>query len=417
MAVHLRKTAAPQHRSRRYVSILFLPHRRFGEPIICIMTFHKKKNLQVDHHVDDEQDLLPLDDDDDTVTEVGPMIKDTMQPPRRVAPSQQRSRSTTTRHLATPSREQLTALIDALGDPHHPDHYRAFEELVALKTAALPILSEALNPMYPWLGAYRAAEAMGRIGSGRATGALIQALHHPNSNVRWSAVQALAHIGDFRALMELRRVARVDQGKTSWGESVAESAQSALEQMRTQSVWGQSLELMKTALTSVLMILSLVLAFSVISTLRDELNRISMSVPAEPMIQDALVERSDLPPETDLSEPPLPADDGQDDRNAAATDLPATAGADELIGTVLQLANVRPAPNVNNQPIGLLRQNDQVVFLARTPDGQWYRVRLGPRASDSVINNPDGTNSGWVNRALLSPPPGDVPVEDPSSGS
>lgn len=375
------------------------------------MTFNKEKNL----HADDEQDLLPLDDD--TVTEVGSMIEHTRKPPRRFPLSRRRSPSTTTRSLATPSREQLTGLIDALGDPYHPDHHRAFEELVALKTAALPILSEALNPMYPWLGAYRAAEAMGRIGSGRATGALIQALQHPNSNVRWSAVQALAHIGDFRALLELRRVARVDQGKTSWGESVADSAQSALEQMRTQSVWGQSLELMKTALTSVLMILSLVLAFSVITTLRDELNRIGMRMPTETQVQDALVERADPLPETDATEPSVADDDVQDDLNAAATDLPATTGDGEVIGTVLQAANVRPAPNVNNQPIGTLSQNDQVVFLARTPDAQWYRVRLGPRASDSVINNPDGTNSGWVNRALLSPPPGDVPVEDPTPGS
>ncbi len=378
------------------------------------MTFNKKKNL----HADDEQDLLPLNDED-AVTEVGAMIGHTRNPPRRLPLSRQRSHSTTTRSLAPPSREQLIGLIDALGDPHHPDHHRAFEELVALKTAALPILSEALNPIYPWLGAYRAAEAMGRIGSGRATGALIQALQHPNSNVRWSAVQALAHIGDFRALIELRRVARVDQGKTSWGESVAESAQSALEQMRTRSVWGQSLELMKTALTSVLMILSLVLAFSVITTLRDELDRISMSVPTETQVHDALVEVADPLPKTDVPEPSMSDGDGLDDRNAAATDtdLQVATGADEVIGTVLQAANVRPAPNVNNHPIGTLSQNDQVVFLARTPDSQWYRVRLGPRSSDSVINNPDGTNSGWVNRALLSPPSGDVPVEDPTPGS
>ena len=57
-------------------------------------------------------------------------------------------------------------------------------------TIVVPALNEALNPHRPWLSAYRAAEALGQIGDGRAAGPLLDALRHPNSNVRWSAVRA-----------------------------------------------------------------------------------------------------------------------------------------------------------------------------------------------------------------------------------
>jgi hypothetical protein len=75
--------------------------------------------------------------------------------------------------------------------------------------------------------------------------------------------------------------------------------------------------------------------------------------------------------------------------------------------------NVRafPAQNQNNR-IGGVTEGDEVIFLARTPDGQWYRVRLGQRhANGSQINDPAGTATGWVRNSLLSQPLGDVPVE------
>jgi hypothetical protein len=53
-----------------------------------------------------------------------------------------------------------------------------------------------------------------------------------------------------------------------------------------------------------------------------------------------------------------------------------------------------------------------VIFLAATPDRNWYRVTLGERhASASRIDSDDGT--GWVNRSLLSTPQGDIQIEQP----
>jgi hypothetical protein len=53
-----------------------------------------------------------------------------------------------------------------------------------------------------------------------------------------------------------------------------------------------------------------------------------------------------------------------------------------------------------------------VIFISRTPDGQWYRIRLGERhATRSKINDPDGNENGWVRRSLLAQPPEDIPVE------
>jgi hypothetical protein len=81
---------------------------------------------------------------------------------------------------------------------------------------------------------------------------------------------------------------------------------------------------------------------------------------------------------------------------------------------VTQGANVRPLPNTGNQPIGQVNQGDQVLFLARTGNGQWYLIRLGElRAAASRIDNPDGSGSGWINRALVTAPQADLPVQEP----
>src|SRR5919202_938048 len=129
----------------------------------------------------------------------------------------------------------LHELIGALGNPAHAQHTQAVDDLVAHGRAAVPALMAALRAEHPWLTAYRAAEALGEIGDGRATGALLQALNHPNSNVRWSAVRAVAQVDDPRARRALRQVAQADSAKTSWGDSVAETAQQALDQKQARS--------------------------------------------------------------------------------------------------------------------------------------------------------------------------------------
>jgi hypothetical protein len=244
----------------------------------------------------------------------------------------------------------------------------------------------------------------------------------------------------------MRRVAHDDHGRTSWGESVAGAAQSALDQIQANSIWSQSLELFKTAVTCVLMILSLILAFSVVTTLRQDLQQIGKatpqqiealygsSVPVTPAAESAASGADDTPPADEpasaplLEEPPPDADEPQpvapadaepaaesdsagDDAEAAVE--PGPGDAEVVVGSVLNAANVRPAPTIEDRPVGFLSQGDEVEFLARSPDNEWYLVQLGSSHADgSFIDNPDGSESGWVHRMLVSTPEGDLPVID-----
>lgn len=300
-------------------------------------------------------------------------------------------------------RERVATLIMALGDPEHPLHHQAVDDLVAIGPPAVPALNEALNPHRPWLTAYRAAEALGQIGDGRAAGPLLDALRHPNSNVRWSAVRALAVVGDARALLDLRRVAREDHSKTSWGEPVSGAAQSVLDQMQINNMILRGADLIKTALACVVMLVSLILAWSVITSLRTELRQVG-HVPVEAGVVAPL--RPTTQPTGESLEP-----------EAAAT-VPAaapTAATPAIVGTVLTTGNVRAQPNVQGERVGGVSEGDQVIFVAASPDRRWYRIRLGdPHASGSRIDSPDG--SGWVSSSLLSPPEGEVTVEQPALG-
>ncbi|MBP1467143.1 HEAT repeat domain-containing protein [Candidatus Chloroploca sp. M-50] len=316
---------------------------------------------------------------------------------------------------STVPREELADLIVALGDTSHPRHASAVNDLVALGPVAVPAICDALGPNKSWLTVYRAAEAAGRLGDGRTSGPLIQALQHPNSNVRWSIVQALGQVSDMRAMLELRRVARTDQGRTTWGESVAETAQSVLDELGRRSVWGQGLELIKTAVVAGLMIVALILSFSVITSLRAELERFGRFIPGETEFPqftlptalpttttDSTAAGSGyvVPQPTTLAQPTV-------EPVLGPTALPNLAT--ELTGTVLQEANVRPVPNTDNQPIGRVSPGDEIIFLARTANSQWYLIRLADDAvSGSTINSLDGT--GWISQALVSAPTGDLEV-------
>jgi hypothetical protein len=304
---------------------------------------------------------------------------------------------------STALRERINSLIAALGDPSHPMHHQAVDDLMSIGAPAVPALNDALNPNRPWLTAYRAAEALGQIGDGRAAGPLLDALHHPNSNVRWSAVRALAVVGDARALLELRRVARDDQGKTSWGESVGGAAQSVLDQMQSRNMLLRGADLIKTAVACVLMLVALILAWSVVNTLRAELRQVGRETVsaevAEQIATPAPTLESDevLAQETAVPEP---------------TTTPAVVPSNVITGTVLVTGNVRALPTTRGARIGGVTQNDEVIFLAATPDRNWYKVQLGERhATASQINSDDGT--GWVNGSLLSEPEGDLPIEQP----
>lgn len=346
-------------------------------------------------------------------TQVGQVFQELERLTRRLSPSSNTARNRsatgrTTRRQAAPSRERLASLIAALGDTAHPQHALAVDELITIGDAAVPSLVEALESDQSWLTAYRAAEALGHIGDGRATDALLQALNHSNSNVRWSAVRALAMIGDARTIFQLRRVAQDDRSKTSWGESVAGAAQSALTQIREQSPIMQGMELIKTAITCVLMIIALVAAFGVITSLRQELERFGQET------VDAGVTLSPLPRPTTTGDNVVAGQPTPDLLPTEVIPPTATSSAEVLVtGSVLQqAANVRAVPSsVQNEPIGRLSPGDEIVFLAVTSDGEWYKIRLGDRhAAGSQIASEDGT--GWVNQALVSDPDGPVPLAD-----
>jgi hypothetical protein len=337
-------------------------------------------------------------------TQVGQVLQTLSKATRQLtSPAPTPNKRAVAQAASTALRERIASLIAALGDPSHPLHHQAVDDLMAIGAPAVPMLNDALSPNRPWLTAYRAAEALGQIGDGRAAGPLLDALRHPNSNVRWSAVRALAVVGDARALLELRRVARDDQGKTSWGESVSGAAQSVLDQMQSRNMLLRGADLIKTAVACVVMLVALILAWSVVNTLRAELRQVGretisadvaeqIATPAPTLESvEALVE------ETAVPEP---------------TTTPAVVPSDVITGTVLVTGNVRALPTRNGARIGGVTQNDEVIFLAATPDRNWYKVQLGERhATSSQINSDDGT--GWVNESLLSEPQGDLPVEQP----
>jgi hypothetical protein len=317
------------------------------------------------------------------------------------------SRRTDARAVQQATRERIASLIMALGDPSNQLHQHAVDDLVAIGEAAVPALNEALSANRPWLTSYRAAEALGQIGDGRAAGPLLEALRHPNSNVRWGAVRALSVVGDARALLDLRRVARDDRGKTSWGESVAGAAQSALNQMQSQNMLLRGADLIKTAIACVLMLVALIIAWQIVGNLRAELRRIGH----EPVDPGVVAPLAATPAQT--SNPLQPPPQSQPEPTAPATPLPTLQAVAEITGTVRVTGNVRafPVQNQNNR-IGGITEGDEVIFISRTPDGQWYRVRLGQRhANGSKISDADGNENGWVRSSLLSDPPADVPVE------
>lgn len=335
-------------------------------------------------------------------TQVGPVLAGTPNTTRpllkdKSAPAS--ARRAETRVAQQVARERIAALVAALGDTSNPLHQSAVDELVAIGQPAVPALNEALSPTRPWLVAYRAAEALGQIGDGHAAGPLLEALRHPNSNVRWSAVRALAVVGDARALLELRRVARDDRGKTSWGESVAGAARSALNEMQSRNMLLRGADLIKTAVACVLMLVALIVAWKIIGDLRTQLKQVGFE-PVDPSV--LAVPTPTAPPDTSAL---TPASSGTNS-TPEPTAVPAT-----ITGSVRAAANVRAFPQVSNgEVIGRISQGDEIIFLAVTADGQWYRIRLGERyASSSKIDSANG--EGWVNRSLLSQPEGTVPVD------
>lgn len=312
------------------------------------------------------------------------------------------SNTSQTAPIATtgPLFDRCMMLVQALGDPDNPSHIHAAEELVALGPVALPALIPALHPDGPWLTAYRAAEVLGEIGDRRAAPALIDALNHPNSNVRWSVVRALSAVGNTRALFALRRLAREDRSKTSWGESVAGVAQSAIDQMQGNNMVLKTMELVKTAISTVVFLLALVVAWNVFERVQGEMTSIGQQPVATSESGDTTTDT-----ENTVSEDPVTTE-------ATATLVPTEVLLGDVTGVVLKPGNVRSQPAIQaNNVVGQVEVDDQIIYLATTPDRSWFKIRLGETYSAaSSIASPDGI--GWVNKSLVDPPTVGLPIED-----
>lgn len=295
------------------------------------------------------------------------------------------------------NQDHLRDLVNALGDPNHPLHTQAINDLVDVGPPAVPMLSGALAPNYPWLTSYRAAEALAQIGDGRASGALINALRHPNSNVRWSAVRALSEVGDTRTLLALRRVAQDDHGKTSWGESVADTAQVALDRLQSRSVLLRFSEPIKTALVFVAMLAVLAFASTRVQALRDEFRQVSTPSAAVAAVADVTETETTV---TETAEPTA---------TVAASSEPSLAPTTDIVGRVLSNANIRSGPGPANAVIGSAKKDDELVLVAQS--GDWYRVRLGSKVSE--LSRIDG-GEGYIAKSLVQAPDASLPASTPT---
>lgn len=307
--------------------------------------------------------------------------------------AQQRQRAT---------QDRIRDLVNALGDPNHPLHSQAVNDLVDIGPPAVTALTAALAPNYPWLTSYRAAEALAQIGDGRASGALINALRHPNSNVRWSVVRALSEIGDTRTLLALRRMVNEDHGKTSWGESVSDTAQLALDRLQSRSAVLRFSEPIKTALVFVAMLAVLAFASNRVQALRAELGRSERP----PAATGAIAPDETATAETDAGSS---ADAELEASPSPSAEASAEAAPREVITTVTSNANVRGGPGTSFRRIGSVSIGDELVILADA--GDWYRVRLGAKkAASSEIQG----NEGYIAKSLVAAPSASIPADQPS---
>lgn len=291
--------------------------------------------------------------------------------------------------------DRCVTLVQSLGDPDSPAHIHAPEELISLGSAALPALFNALSPEGPWLIAYRAAEILGEIGDRRAAQPLINALNHPNSNVRWSVVRSLSVVGNTRAFFALRKIAHEDRSKTTWGESIAGVAQSAIDQMQGNILLVRALEILKTAISIVVLLLALVLAWKVLDRVRSEVSTIGI----KPTVTATMTTDGALNPEPELT----PTVD---------TVAPTPGITETVTGVIVNPGNVRSQPAIQtNNVVGQVVENDEIIYLATTPDRTWFKIKLGAkRAATSSISSSDG--AGWINQSLVSAPETALPIED-----
>ncbi len=113
------------------------------------------------------------------------------------------------------------------------DRHGALDKIVEIGAPAVDPLIEALRSEYDPVARWVSAEALGRIGDGRAVNPLIATLAHDgHPDVRWHAADALGTLGDGRAIEGLT-AALTD--KDSW---VRDFAKKSLETIKAKTKEG-----------------------------------------------------------------------------------------------------------------------------------------------------------------------------------
>lgn len=267
-----------------------------------------------------------------------------------------------------PSEEEIARWVVLLGRPEDPAHGRALDELVVLGRPAVPALIEAVYSDN-WVQAFRASQALGLIGDRRAVKHLKRLLHHPNSNVRWGAAEALGRIRSRWARPALHRLLD-DESRTSWGETVGEAAERAIASI--DQTWFSRL----VNVFGVLFYLALILAV-VFFTFRVVQQRFSR--PPEPTAEPS-------PTVITPTKTPFPT--------ATPTPVPLFV---PIPATINGTAHVRQWPN--GPLIGDLHEGDEIlIYGGRLVEGEWwYLIRL------TKVNHPATTSElllegryGWV---------------------
>jgi hypothetical protein len=179
--------------------------------------------------------------------------------------------------------------------------------------------------------------------------------------------------------------------------------------MQDRNLILRSADLIKTATACVFMLVALILAWSFVTTLQEELRNIGQ----------VSAEARNLTPIVRTAEPTIPRPTVQPRPTiqllptATSASIAPAIAPDAVIAGVIASGNVRAEPTRSgNNVVGAVTEGDEVIVISVTSDQQWYRIALGTRRSNaSQITTPD--QSGWVARSLLTPIVGQVPIEDP----
>jgi hypothetical protein len=107
-----------------------------------------------------------------------------------------------------------------------------------------------------------------------------------------------------------------------------------------------------------------------------------------------------------------PAAPQPENTDPTATVIATQTTIGDIPGVIINPGNVREQPAIQaNNVVGQVVIDDEIFYLATTPDRTWFKIKLGAkRSATSSIGTADG--AGWINEALVVPPEVELPIED-----